>query len=85
MYHTFKQIEIMTIQVNITKTDLKHKLQICKSLAQLISFISNDKVFDYSRFVPSLIYIQKEIESSGNYTEIWDNLTQLEKDLLQLV
>ena len=61
----------MTIQVDITKKDLIQKLMMCDNL-------NTDK-----KILDRLTELLKQIESSGHYQEIYDDLHHIEKMLLE--
>ena len=61
----------MTIQVDITKKDLIQKLVMCDSLNTDIKY--HHKLMD----------LLKQIESNGNYEEIYAELHHIEKMLLE--
>ena len=72
----------MTIQINIQKTDLIQKLQICQKISH---YYSLNNVFDYSKYINKFNYIREQIYSCGNYQEIYQDLQQIERELLEII
>ena len=69
----------MTIQVDITKKDLIQKLQMCDALDVCLSIADDVK----PKYREKLFDISKQIDSSGNYQDIYNDLHHIEKMLLE--
>lgn len=74
----------MTIQVDITEKDLIQKLVMCVSwLNHYDSAMYFDKI-DTEKYYTKLSDLSKQIEASGHYQEIYDDLHHIEKMFVKL-
>jgi hypothetical protein len=72
----------MTIQINVSQKDLNHKLQVCKKLSHYYSLCMP---FDFKKYIDKFNYLSEQINHNGNYEEIYQDLQQIERELLELM
>jgi hypothetical protein len=73
----------MTIQINVSQKELNHKLQVCRKLASLRCLQVNQ--FNFVKYLEKFTYLQNEINACGNFEEIYQDLQQIEIELLEQI
>lgn len=77
----------MTIQVDITQKDLYQKLTMCRKLVDYFNMVEDVKPnwYGYLYYYVKLNDISNQIESGGNYRDIYNDLHHIEQMLLSQI
>lgn len=79
----------MTIRVNITQKDLLQKIQICYKLIKYfniaIDYRYEGKEITTSKFYEKLDLLSYQIDNSGHFEEIYQDLQHIEMMLLEKI